>query len=236
MMPPTKVLIDTNVYSRLLAQKPEFLSNAAFLSLVVSQALDGQIDKITSSPLTIPPSPPNKGGKELLEEVSQAVSTSKAVTSNKSNTSNACALPVEEKKAARKPKDVWAFKTVSADLVPEDLADVASKFVEWWAARRKHSVRTQSVAEREFRKLRLYPPSDQIKALDKAIAGGYMQLYEPGEFAPTHKKQAEPETKHPAYKVFKAADQGAEWDIPSATGGKGVLDPGALDQAEACPF
>ena len=80
-----RIAIDQAILSKIDEIRPQYMDRTTFVNF----QLDQSIDKITSSPLTIPPSPPNKGGKELLEEVSQAVSTSKAVTSNKSITSNA---------------------------------------------------------------------------------------------------------------------------------------------------
>ena len=42
--------------------------------------------------------------------------------------------------------------------------------------------------------------------------------------------QQEPETMHPAFKDAREiiAERGPEWDIPSVTGGRGVLEPGAF--------
>ena len=130
--------------------------------------------------------------------------------------------------APKKPKDPWSQKKVSIALVPEDIdGNHAELFIEWWSVRSKGAVRSEKVAYREFDKLRAWSSKDRTNALQKAISGGWKQLYMPEEVRKPN-QPAEPETKHPAYKVFKASDRGPEWDIPSATGGKGVLDPGAF--------
>ena len=131
-----------------------------------------------------------------------------------------------------KPKDPWSVKTVSPDLVPEDLNAVSEEFVEWWSVRGKGAVRSQRVADREFRKLLTYSAAERSKALQKAIAGGWKQLYEAKDLTPTQGRYspAEPDVKHPAFKDAREIikERGEEWDIPSVTGGRGVLEPGAF--------
>ena len=228
-MQTTTVKISSRVVDRVKAQKPEYIGVGGEIARLVEIALDN----------------PNimggaQGGPPSMAVISKAV-TSKAVTS-KAVTSNACALPVEQKKTStQKPKDPFSAKAISADLIPDDLKKnphLDELLIDFWHI--KKGTRSERAFNGLVTKLRAMTPSDQIKALQEAYNGGWATVYEPKPDTPKQGKwnQPEPETKHPAYKVFKASEQGAEWNVPSATGGKGVLDPGALDQveAEACPF
>ena len=129
--------------------------------------------------------------------------------------------------APKTPKDPWSVKKVSPALVPEDIdGNHAELFVEWWAVRSKGAVRSEKVAYREFDKLRAWKATDRTSALQKAISGGWKQLYMPEEVRKPNTPQ-EPEMKHPAYRDAREiiAEQEAKWnDIPSMTGGKGVLE------------
>ena len=74
-----------------------------------------------------------------------------------------------------------------------------------------------------------YGDSVVKEQLELAINGRWASVtlanYE--RFRPTKPSFDAPDN-HPAHKVFKADDLGPEWDIPSATGGLGVLEPGAF--------
>ena len=71
--------------------------------------------------------------------------------------------------------------------------------------------------------------------LEEAINGkwkgitmrNYLQFKTKGQAKPW---QQEPDVKHPAFRDAREilAERGSEWDIPSVTGGRGVLEPGAF--------
>ena len=110
--------------------------------------------------------------------------------------------------AKRKPKaltngsDPFASSVISANMIPGDLKEYADLIVEWWAVRyRKKATCSTKVADRIFDKLRTFTPRDRKKALEGAIAGGWMNIYEIKE-----SKFAEEPKNHPAQKVFKASD------------------------------
>ena len=217
IMSYTNVRIHDSLMQQIENQKTGWQSTTAIVNDLIASALIGQFDKNTLSPLTIPPYPSGFTSKNLGSE---------AVTSN------AGALPKALVKEAinRNPDrvvpgagDPYRLKTISAEFVPEDLAASADLFCEWWSVRGKGAVRSKKVAEREFTKLRAFKPADRAAALQKAIAGGWKQLYEPKDLHSFNTPQEAP-SNHPAHKVFKADDLGPEWDIPSATGGKGVLE------------
>ena len=110
--------------------------------------------------------------------------------------------------AKRKPKaitdgsDPFASSVISANMIPGDLKEYADLIVEWWAVRyRKKATCSTKVAERIFDKLRTFTPRDRKKALEGAIAGGWMNIYEIKE-----SKFAKDEKIVPKPKYFKASD------------------------------
>ena len=73
--------------------------------------------------------------------------------------------------------------------------------MEWWPIRkRKGGSCTRSVANRIFKTLRSFPSQDRKEALEKAITGGWKDIY------PLKKgyKPEEPKNNHPASRVFTA--------------------------------
>ena len=109
--------------------------------------------------------------------------------------------------AKRKPKaitdgsDPFASSVISVNMIPGDLKEYADLIVEWWAVRhRKKATCSTKVAERIFNKLRTFTPRDRKKALEGAIAGGWMNIYEIKE----SKFTEEPKNNHPASRVFTA--------------------------------
>ena len=97
--------------------------------------------------------------------------------------------------------DVFSSSTITTDLIPDDLKDYADLLVEWWPIRKKKGGScTTSVAERIFKTLRSFPSQDRKEALEKAITGGWKDIY------PLKKgyKPEEPKNNHPASRVFTA--------------------------------
>ena len=97
--------------------------------------------------------------------------------------------------------DVFSSSTITTDLIPDDLKDYADLLVEWWPIRKqKGGSCTESVANRIFKTLRSFPSQDRKEALEKAITGGWKDIY------PLKKgyKPEEPKNNHPASRVFTA--------------------------------
>ena len=110
--------------------------------------------------------------------------------------------------AKRKPKaitdgsDPFASSVISVNMIPGDLKEYADLIVEWWAIRHRNKATcSTSVSERIFKKLRTFPPQGKKNALEKAIAGGWKDIYEIKQ-----SKFTEEPKNHPAAKVFKASD------------------------------
>jgi len=109
--------------------------------------------------------------------------------------------------AKRKPKaltngsDPFASSIISPNMIPSDLKEYADLIVEWWAIRyRNKGTCSTSVSNRIFDKLRKFTPQAKKIALEKAIAGGWKDIYEVKQ----SKFTEEPKNNHPASRVFTA--------------------------------
>ena len=88
-----------------------------------------------------------------------------------------------------------------ADLIPDDLKEHSELLMEWWPIRKqKGGVCSTKVANRLLDTLRSFPSQDRKEALEKAITGGWKDIY------PLKKsyKPEEPKNNHPASRVFTA--------------------------------
>ena len=102
--------------------------------------------------------------------------------------------------------DFFNTASLAPQFVPDDLKEYSDLLIEWWAIRyRNKGTCTKSVADRIFKTLRSFPSQDRKEALEKAITGGWKDIY------PLKKgyKPEEPKN-HPNQKVFKAS----EVDLP----------------------
>ena len=113
-------------------------------------------------------------------------------------------MNVEKKRKAKQAGttfDPFNLPTLTADLIPDDLKQYSDLLIEWWPIRKKKGGScTTSVAERIFKTLRSFPSQDRKEALEKAITGGWKDIY------PLKKgyKSEEPKNNHPAQRVFTA--------------------------------
>ena len=113
------------------------------------------------------------------------------------------AMKAKSRKKTNTSVDVDPFSgsTITADSIPNDLKDYADLLIEWWPIRKqKGGSCTESVANRIFKTLRSFPSQDRKEALEKAITGGWKDIY------PLKKsyKPEEPKNNHPASRVFTA--------------------------------
>ena len=117
---------------------------------------------------------------------------------------------VWEKMKRKKPKpsqpsnDPFANPVINGRLIPDDLKDNAHLICEWWPIRhKKKATCSTKVAERIFDKLRTFTPKDRKIALERAISGGWMDIWEVKQ----SKIAEEPKNNHPQHRVF-TADKG----------------------------
>ena len=115
------------------------------------------------------------------------------------------AMKAKSKKKANTSTEVkvdpFSGSHITADLIPDDLKDYSGLLMEWWPIRKqKGGSCTESVANRIFKTLRSFPSQDRKEALEKAITGGWKDIY------PLKKsyKPEEPKNNHPASRVFTA--------------------------------
>ena len=105
-------------------------------------------------------------------------------------------------KPSQTNNDPFANAVISENLIPDDLKQYAQLICEWWPVRhKKKATCSKKVAERIFDKLRTFTPKDRKKALEGAIAGGWMNIYEIKD-----SKFAKDEQIVPKPKYFKASD------------------------------
>ena len=117
---------------------------------------------------------------------------------------------VWEKMKRKRPKpsqpsnDPFANPTINGRLIPDDLKEYSQLILEWWPIRhKKKATCSTKVAERIFDKLRTFTPKERKTALEGAIAGGWMNIYERKQ----SKIAEEPKNNHPASRVY-TADRG----------------------------
>ena len=105
------------------------------------------------------------------------------------------------KPTATSINDPFNSSCITADLIPDDLKQYSELFIEWWPIRKqKGGVCSTKVANRLFDTLRSFPSQDRKQALEKAITGGWKDLF------PIKKSKftEEPKNNHPASRVFTA--------------------------------
>ena len=115
-------------------------------------------------------------------------------------------MNVESRRKAKKNPfstglDPFSFYVINKDVIPDDLKEYSDLLIEWWPIRkRKGGSCTESVANRIFKTLRSFPSQDRKEALEKAITGGWKDLF------PIKKSKftEEPKNNHPASRVFTA--------------------------------
>ena len=105
------------------------------------------------------------------------------------------------KPSVKTMNDPFRSSCITADLIPDDLKQYSELFIEWWPIRKKKGgVCSTKVANRLFDTLRSFPSQDRKEALEKAITGGWKDLF------PIKKSKftEEPKNNHPASRVFTA--------------------------------
>jgi len=114
---------------------------------------------------------------------------------------------VWEKMKRKRPKpsqpsnDPFANPTINGRLIPDDLKEYSQLILEWWPIRhKKKATCSTKVAERIFDRLRTFTPKDRKIALERAISGGWMDIYEVKQ----SKIAEEPKNNHPAHRVYTA--------------------------------
>jgi len=111
------------------------------------------------------------------------------------------AMKVKSRKKPIKVDDFFNTPSLAPQFVPDDLNQYSDLLIEWWAVRYKNKgTCSKSVFDRIIKTLRSFPSQDRKEALEKAITGGWKDIY------PLKKgyKPEEPKNNHPASRVFTA--------------------------------
>ena len=109
--------------------------------------------------------------------------------------------PLEKKAKSQKPKDAFSARVVSPDLVPADLLDCQQLLPEWWAV--KKGVRSEGVWNRVCGKLRGWSPELRREALERAIASGWGDVFEPKPTTPAQGKKTIDWDQYDNFSFFK---------------------------------
>ena len=98
--------------------------------------------------------------------------------------------------------DPFASPNITSEMIPDDLKGYADLITEWWAIRYINKATcSTSVAKRIFKKLGTFSPTAASKALERAIAGGWKDIYEIKESKFTKDEKIAPKPKY-----FKASE------------------------------
>jgi len=111
------------------------------------------------------------------------------------------AMKVKSRKKTIVVDDFFNTSSLAPQFVPDDLKEYSDLLIEWWAVRYKNKgTCSKSVFDRIIKTLRSFPSQDRKEALEKAITGGWKDIY------PLKKgyKPEEPKNNHPASRVFTA--------------------------------
>lgn len=111
---------------------------------------------------------------------------------------------IKTQRAQTIKKDPNRLKVLPTSSVPPDLADCSELLIEFWSV--KKGTRSSQVLKRITNKLRQWTPQQRQEALERAIASGWGDVFQPKKQTAYGPAQ-EPDMKHPAHRVF-TADRG----------------------------
>ena len=154
--------LSPELHDYILKHKPKALSLPAFCSLLIEQTASKALETL-DTPIT-------------LGDPSAAGAPSSSYSSSKEE--ELTSIPNKTKTRVRvREADPYKTKAISADLVPADLLDCQQLLPEWWAV--KKGVRSEGVWKRVCGKLRGWTPEQRREALERAIASGWGDVFEP---------------------------------------------------------
>lgn len=157
-MPRINLTVQPELYDFILEHKPKSLSVARFCSLLVEQQASVALDA---------------AGTLGLASASDA-SPSSSYSSSKEETTNTVLIKSKTRTRAR---DAYSLKSIDPALVPDDLLDCQQLLPEFWAV--KKGTRSEGVWGRVCSKLRGWTPEQRREALERAIANGWGDVFEP---------------------------------------------------------
>ena len=174
----TRIAIDQAILDRLDEIRPQYMDRTTFINF--------QLD----SSLTLGARPAGAG------------SLSKAVNKEEEERARAELINRPPTAAEKKPAgDPFTKKTISLELVPDDLLDDGALLIDFWKV--KKGTRSERAWNGLINKLRTMSASDRTKALTAAYDGGWATVYEPKPDAPTQGKWQAPRDATPRQQGFQ---------------------------------
>lgn len=179
-MPRLELRLPPELHDDILRQKPKSLSLPAFCAYLLEQQLLG-LDSASNLPAyRVGAGTPQSNGfltvtasdAELGRSASAALAQ-EAVEAVQPDIDQA----LEPKKNKARAKDAYGVKAINPDLVPADLLDCQQLLPEFWAV--KKGTRSEGVWNRVCNKLRQWTPEQRREALERAIASGWGDVFEP---------------------------------------------------------
>ena len=143
----------------------------------------------------------------LDEEMATFIDETKAYGMNRSDYMRSIVWEKMKRKRSKPSQpsdDPFTYPVINGRLIPDDLKEYSQLILEWWPIRhKKKATCSRKVAERIFDRLRTFTPKDRKIALERAISGGWMDIWEVKQ----SKIADEPKNNHPQHRVF-TADKG----------------------------
>ena len=205
---PPRVEINLLIADWIEEVRPEWLDRTGFINQLLYERLQG-----LTACATLGTAKPLAGSRYSLvldqkirnEEINHPQDR-RAVTPEDSE-ETAKAVPSNARARETKPKNQYG-KKLDPEVIPEDLQNCADAIVEFWAV--KKGTRSEGAAIRLFNKLMDMTTADRLIALHRATDSGWATVYEPQPEPPAQRQRSyqpeEPQFKHPAHRVFTAAD------------------------------
>jgi hypothetical protein len=180
-MPRLELRLPPELHDDILRRKPKSLSLPAFCAFLLEQQALG-LDSASKLPAyRVGAGTPQSNGflsvtaadAELGRSASDASATPTAVEAVPTEIDQ----PLEPKKNKARAKDAYGVKAINSELVPADLLDCQQLLPEFWAV--KKGTRSEGVWNRVCNKLRQWTPEQRREALERAIASGWGDVFEP---------------------------------------------------------
>jgi len=183
-MPRLELRLPPELHDDLLRHKPKSLSMATFCAFLLEQQTLG-LDSASKLPAyRVGAGTPQINGFSDLPAFDPELGRSGSAASAEARAVEAVppeidqALEPKKKQGSSSAKRTpHSVKAISSDLVPEDLLDCQQLLPEFWAV--KKGTRSEGVWNRVCNKLRQWTPDQRREALERAIASGWGDVFEP---------------------------------------------------------
>jgi len=180
-VPQLNFTIPADLLDRIDAAKPNYLDRKGFICLLLTSAIDTsanlpayrvgagtpQVNGFSDLPAFDP---------ELGRSGSAASAEARAVEAVQTEIDQALE-PKKKQGSSFAKRTPYSVKAIDPDLVPADLIDCQQLLPEFWAV--KKGTRSEGVWNRVCNKLRGWTPEQRREALERAIASGWGDVFEP---------------------------------------------------------